>query len=167
MLFRSGETKVAFMYVWMFGIEFGKETYYGRTWEEFVTLCEGLQKSFQLNDKRRLVVYVHNLGYEFQFMRKYFEWTEVFSGSERKPMKAFTSLGIEFRDSYILSGYSLASTAKNLHSIKISKMVGDLDYSLIRTSDTPLTTEEWKYCDNDIQIILAYIKEQKIGRAHV
>lgn len=157
---KIGETKVAFMYVWMFGIEFGKETYYGRTWEEFVTLCEGLQKSFQLNDKRRLVVYVHNLGYEFQFMRKYFEWTEVFSGSERKPMKAFTSLGIEFRDSYILSGYSLASTAKNLHSIKISKMVGDLDYSLIRTSDTPLTTEEWKYCDNDIQIILAYIKEQ-------
>ena len=111
---KIGETKVAFMYVWMFGIEFGKETYYGRTWEEFVTLCEGLQKSFQLNDKRRLVVYVHNLGYEFQFMRKYFEWTEVFSGSERKPMKAFTSLGIEFRDSYILSGYPLVALLHNL-----------------------------------------------------
>ena len=157
---KIGDTKVAFMYVWMFGIEFGKETYYGRSWEEFVKLCEAIQHSFQLNEKRRLVIYVHNLGYEFQFMRKYFEWTEVFSGSERKPMKAMTSLGIEFRDSYILSGYSLASTAKNLHSIKISKMVGDLDYSLTRTSDTPLTTEEWKYCDNDIQIILAYIKEQ-------
>src|SRR5574344_436788 len=60
---KIGDEKVAFMYVWMFGIEFGKETYYGRTWEEFVTLCEGLQKSFQLGDKRRLVVYVHNLGY--------------------------------------------------------------------------------------------------------
>ena len=154
------DTKVAFMYVWMFGIEFGKETYYGRSWEEFVKLCEAIQHSFQLNEKRRLVIYVHNLGYEFQFMRKYFEWTEVFSGSERKPMKAMTSLGIEFRDSYILSGYSLASTAKNLHSIKIEKMVGDLDYSLTRTVETPLTSEEWKYCDNDIQIILAYIKEQ-------
>ena len=157
---KIGDTKVAFMYVWMFGIEFGKETYYGRSWEEFVKLCEAIQHSFQLNEKRRLVIYVHNLGYEFQFMRKYFEWTEVFSGSERKPMKAMTSLGIEFRDSYILSGYSLASTAKNLHSIKIEKMVGDLDYSLTRTSETPLTSEEWKYCDNDIQIILAYIKEQ-------
>lgn len=157
---KIGDTKVAFMYVWMFGIEFGKETYYGRSWEEFVKLCEAIQQSFQLNEKRRLVIYVHNLGYEFQFMRKYFEWTEVFSGSERKPMKAMTSLGIEFRDSYILSGYSLASTAKNLHSIKIEKMVGDLDYSLTRTAETPLTSEEWKYCDNDIQIILAYIKEQ-------
>lgn len=30
-----GEEKVAFMYVWQFGIGFGNTIYYGRTWVEF------------------------------------------------------------------------------------------------------------------------------------
>lgn len=152
--------KVSFMYVWMIGIGYGKPTYYGRTWAEFVDLCNHLSSSLELNENMRLVVYVHNLGYEFQFMRKYFEWVDVFSASERKPIRALTNLGIEFRDSYILSGYSLENTAKNLVKFKIKKMVGDLDYSLIRTYKTELTDLEIKYCINDIQIILAYINEQ-------
>src|SRR5699024_5153212 len=87
-------------------------------------------------------------------------WTEVFAISERKPIKALTNLGIEFRDSYILSGFSLAKTAENLSSHSIEKMTGDLDYSLLRTKDTPLSEEEMKYVENDIVIILYYINEQ-------
>lgn len=154
------ETKTAFMYIWQFGIGYGNPIYYGRTWEEFQQLCLTLVERFQLNINRRLVIYVHNLGYEFQFMRKMFDWYDVFAVSERKPIKAVTIEGIEFRDSYILSGYSLANTAKNLATHKVKKMTGDLDYSLIRTYKTPLTTEEMGYCENDIQIILAYINEQ-------
>ena len=156
----AGGEKFAYMYVWMVGIGYGEEVYYGNTWEEFVDFCEALSDRFSLTDKKRFVIYVHNLGYEFQFMHKYFTWTDVFSGGERKPLKAMTSLGIEFRDSYILSGYSLANTAKNLVKHKVAKMVGDLDYTLIRTPSTPLTEKEIKYCENDIHIILAYINEQ-------
>lgn len=152
--------KVAFMYVWMFGVGYGREVYYGKTWEEFVELLTAISDRFQLSSKKRFVIYVHNLGYEFQFMRKFLEFTDVFSASERKPIRAMTNIGIEFRDSYILSGYSLANTAKNLVKNKISKMVDDLDYSLVRTNNTPLTDVEVKYCENDIQIILAYIDEQ-------
>lgn len=154
------EQKAAFMYIWMFGIGLGKDIFYGRTWGEFQELCELLQETYQLNENRRLVIYVHNLGYEFQFMRKYFEWENVFSVNERKPIRALTTNGIEFRDSYILSGYSLAKTAENLQENKVKKMVGDLDYSLIRTEKTTLTPKEMKYCENDIEIILAYINEQ-------
>ena len=153
-------TKVAFMYKWMVGIGFNSQVYYGNTWEEFVELCTNLQETLNLTEKNRFVIYVHNLGYEFQFMRKYFKWEGVFALSERKPIKALCSLGIEFRDSYVLSGYSLANTAKNLTKHSISKMVGDLEYGLIRTNKTPLTENEVKYCVNDIQIILAYINEQ-------
>ena len=39
-------------------------------------------------------------------------------------------------------------------------MVGDLDYSLIRTHVTPLTDLEMQYCENDVAIITAYISEQ-------
>lgn len=155
----NGE-KSAFMYIWMFGMGLGKEIFYGRTWEEFLDLCERLQHYFGLNENRRLVIYIHNLGYEFQFMCKYFNWENVFAINERKPIKALCSYGIEFRDSYILSGYSLANTAKNLTTHKVRKMEGDLDYSLIRHQSTQLTEKELGYCSNDIEIILAYINEQ-------
>lgn len=155
-----GENKSAFMYIFMFGIGFENEVYYGRTWEEFVELCKLLQNVYGLHSEKRLVVYVHNLGYEFQFMRKYFDWENVFSVSERKPIKALCSYGIEFRDSYILSGYSLAKTAENLQVNKVDKMVGDLDYSLIRTPKTRLTRKEMGYCENDIRVVNAYINEQ-------
>jgi hypothetical protein len=155
----NGE-KSAFMYIWMFGLGLGKEIFYGRTWEEFLDLCEKLQQYFSLNENRRLVIYVHNLGYEFQFMCNYFNWENVFAINDRKPIKALCSYGIEFRDSYILSGYSLANTAKNLTTHKVRKMEGDLDYSLIRHQSTQLTEKELGYCSNDIEIILAYINEQ-------
>lgn len=156
----SNGEKSAFMYIWMFGMGLGKEIFYGRTWEEFLDLCERLQHYFGLNENRRLVIYIHNLGYEFQFMCKYFNWENVFAVNERKPIKALCSYGIEFRDSYILSGYSLANTAKNLTTHKVRKMEGDLDYSLIRHQSTQLTEKELGYCSNDIEIILAYINEQ-------
>ena len=156
----SNGEKSAFMYIWMFGMGLGKEIFYGRTWEEFLDLCERLQHYFGLNENRRLVIYIHNLGYEFQFMCKYFNWENVFAINERKPIKALCSYGIEFRDSYILSGYSLANTAKNLTTHKVRKMEGDLDYSLIRHQSTQLTEKELGYCSNDIEIILAYINEQ-------
>lgn len=155
----NGE-KSAFMYIWMFGLGLGKDIFYGRTWEELLDLCERLQHYFGLNENRRLVIYVHNLGYEFQFMCNYFKWENVFAINERKPIKALCSYGIEFRDSYILSGYSLANTAKNLTTHKVRKLEGDLDYSLIRHQSTQLTDKELGYCSNDIEIILAYINEQ-------
>ena len=156
----SGDEKVAFMYIWMLGIDHGKGVYFGRTWEELQEACNTLQEYFGLGPSRRLVIYIHNFSYEFQFMRKYFEWVDVFSVSDRKPIKAITTQGIEFRDSYILSGFSLANTAKNLTTHKVKKMLGDLDYSLPRHHETPLTPEEMAYCENDIVIITAYIAEQ-------
>lgn len=155
-----GGEKSAFMYIWLFGIGYENEVYYGRTWEEFLELCKLLQNVFELGKDKRLVVYVHNLSYEFQFMCKYFDWYEVFAVAERKPVKALCTYGIEFRDSYILSGLSLAKTAENLTSHTIEKMVGDLDYSLVRTPHTPLTEKEMKYCENDIRVVNAYIAEQ-------
>lgn len=150
--------KQAFMYLWGFGI--GNKKIYGRTWNDFKTIMKNLELGLKLGSNRRLIVYVHNLAYEFQFFRKYFEWSEVFALDERKPAKAITTSGVEFRCSYILSGYSLETIAKNLVKHKIKKLVGDLDYSLIRHSKTEITQEEMNYLNNDITIILYYIKEE-------
>ena len=156
----ENEQKFAFMYEWTFGIKDKNFICYGRTWEEFKDLCRQLQEYFLLDSEHILVVYVHNLSYEFQFMRKYFNWLDVFAVDERKPVKALCSYGIEFRDSYILSGYSLEKLAENLVSHNIKKLVGDLDYNLTRTHITELTENELTYCNNDVEIVLAYINEQ-------
>lgn len=40
----------------------------------------------------------------------------------------------------------------------LSKLVGDWDYDLIRTPDTPLTDEELGYAARDVQVIPAYLR---------
>lgn len=150
--------KCAFMYIWQFAIN--DFIFYGRSWDEFLQAIDIISDVLDTNVNKRFVVYVHNLSFEFQFMRKYLDWENVFSLDERKPIKALTTNGIEFRCSYILSGLSLALTAKNLVSHKIEKLTGDLDYSLIRHEQTPLSKQELKYCEYDVKIVVAYITEQ-------
>lgn len=148
--------KVAIMYIWQFGI-FGA-CIVGRTWEEFKTMLDVICTELDLNENKRLLVFVHNLGFEFQFLRKHFTWNKVFSTAPREPIYALTMSGVEFRCSYILSGYSLAYVGKELHTYKVAKL-DTLNYELLRHNKTPLTKEEMQYCINDIKVVMAYIQE--------
>lgn len=150
--------KVAIMYCWMFGIN--GAVCFGRTWEEFLKVCDEITKFFGLSERRRLIIYVHNLAYEFQFLKDRFSWKKVFALDTRKPVYAVSENGIEFRCSYILSNSNLALVGKNLQKYKCQKMVGDLDYDLIRHSTTPLTKKEMGYCINDVLVVMSYIQEE-------
>lgn len=156
---RKDGIKKAIMYIWQFAIN--DNVIYGRTWQEFLSFIDKLSLYLNL-EKNYLVVYVHNLSYEFQFICKWFKWRDIFADSERKPIKAETVNNIIFKCSYRLSGYSLAVLANNLHTHKIKKLVGDLDYNLLRNSKTPLSDAELGYCFNDVLIVTAYISEQII-----
>lgn len=145
------------MYVWTFGL-YGV-VIQGRTWEEYQEMICTLSKALKLHDGKRLLCACHNLAYEFQFMRKWFTWKKVFALENYKPLYALDSNGIEYRCSLLLSGYSLEVLARNLHSYDIQKLVGDLDYSLMRHNKTPLTDKEIAYCVNDVKIVMAYIAE--------
>ena len=149
--------KKATMYIWQFAIE--NNVIYGRTWNDFLTFCKRLHDFLDLKNNY-LIVYVHNLSYEFQFICKLFKWVDIFADSERKPIKAENDLHFIFKCSYRLSGYSLAVLANNLHNHTIKKLVGELDYNLLRNSKTPLTENELAYCFNDVLIVTAYIQEQ-------
>ena len=149
--------KVSNMYIWQ--LAFNDNVIYGRYWKEFLNLIRKLTLKLNTDDVDRLIIYVHNLSYEFQFIYKMFTWFDVFAISERKPIYALTSTGVEFRCSYILSGYNLDTLAKNLQNQNIKKLVGNLDYSLIRHNETPLTDDELEYCFNDVLIVTEYINE--------
>ena len=155
--------KRAIMYVWQFGIN--GNVIIGRTWKEFFVMLDKIAELLRLDEKKRLMVFVHNLAYEFQFMCKWIKWHKVFSIDLRKPIYAITENFIEFRCSYLLSGYSLANLGNQLLKYKVKKMTGDLDYSLLRNSETGLTEQELAYCVNDVRVVMAYIQE-KIENEH-
>lgn len=154
--FYQNAKKVALMYVWQVCIN--GFCVVGRTWEEFTFFIETLSQKFKTDTQNRLVIYVHNLGFEFEFIRKIFEWESVFAIESRKPAYALTVSGIEFRCSYLLSGSSLDTVAKNLTMFKIEKLE-DFDYNKIRHCETDLTEREIEYCLNDVKIVVCYIYE--------
>ena len=155
--FYANGDKHANMYIWQFGIL--NWVTYGRTWIELITFMNVLSDVLSLSENLKLIVYVHNLAYEWQFMRKRFKWDKVFFIDERKPVYAQTG-GIEFRCSLKLSSKSLAKVGEDLVKYTEHKHTGDLDYQLIRFHSTPLTEEELGYCEADIRVLLAYIQEK-------
>lgn len=135
-----------------------------RTIEQLGQVFTKLKQNYSLDGTQRLIMYVHNLSFEFQFIRCYFHFCDCQSKSQRQVYKVFfDQFGIEMRDSCALSGMSLAKTAENLtwpeHS-SIRKLKGDLDYKPVRFPSTPLTEAEKGYCYNDVKIICCYIEEQ-------
>lgn len=149
--------KVGIMYEWTLGI-YGA-VMVGRTYDELVNVLSAIARILDLNLQKRFIIYVHNLGFDFEFIRRWFTLEKVFAIRSRKPLYALMDNGIEFRCSYLLSGYSLAKLGDQLQVYDVHKAVGDLDYSRIRHQRTPLTDTEIGYCVADVKVVMAYIAE--------
>lgn len=144
----------SFMYIWQFSIN--DKVYYGRTWEEFREFLEMLETE----NPEKKIVFVHNLSFEFQFLRGNFRFENVMARNVRHVMKAqLVDYNIEFRCSYMMTNAGLQYLPK-LYNLPLEKLTGDLDYSIIRTSDTTLTEKEMKYCENDCLVLYEYIKTE-------
>ena len=156
--FYEGAEKRAIMYIWQFGINNLVTT--GRTWKEFWDFLDEIRNVMYLDEGRRLFVYVHNLPYEWQFIRKWNEWDKVFLLEERKPVYARVN-GIEFRCSLKLAGgKSLKNIGEDLQRYPCKKMDEIFSYKELRSPATVLTEEEYIYCENDIRVLLHYIQEK-------
>ena len=163
--FYDNDKKVSMMYEWTFSI--CGLIVIGRYWWQFIIMIDNLQKILHLSNNRRLVIYCHNLAFEFQAMRYYFEWSNVFSLDVRRPVYAVCKQGVEFRCSYILTNSNLETVAENLVYFDIKKMVGDLDYTKIRHSETSLTQQEIGYCVNDVRVVVCLIAERMISDGNI
>ena len=152
------ESKSAFMYHWQFAIasnEIGF-IFLGRTWDRFKLLYNKICDFYKLGptyNNRKLLVWDANLGFEFQFLRKRYQWDpdNFFAREERHPLAALTVDGWDFHEALSISGGSLAQLAKDYTTTQ--KLKGDLDYSILRSSKTPLTETEEDYCINDVAIL--------------
>ena len=157
--FYDNGNKRAIMYHWQFA--FGPLATHGRTWKELDLFLSILSHTLSLNENKRLIVYVHNLAFEFFWMHKRFDFGKVFFIDENKPAYAIdTNNWIEYRCSLKLSGKSLQQVGKDLVKYQIEKKTGDLDHNKIRTPITPLTDKELGYCENDVRVLTSYIQEK-------
>ena len=138
----------AFMYHWQFS--FDKCVIVGRVWSTFEHLVDRLNTWLEWQ-KATLLVWVANLGHEFSFIGRRFKWSNIFATDSHTPLKAKTGK-IEFRECLTISGHGgLKNLAKNYTTTQ--KAVNDLDYSVIRNSQTELSETESGYCYADVEIL--------------
>ena len=154
----------AYMYIWQVCIE--GNVVFGRRWEELQEFMKKVVNAYKLSEEERVVVYVHNLSFEFQFIQDYFKFTDVFAMASRSILTAKTA-HLEFRCSYKLSNMSLAKFIENTPNTLHYKGVDDLDYATVRSPDTQLTEVEYGYCFNDVkglyECVMELLKEDNIA----
>lgn len=146
------------IYIWQFQVD-EIMTVIGRTWKEFIQFYNNINSS--ITDGSKIVVYIHNASYEFQFLRSLFDIAtdNVMVVKSRRILK-FTIGCFEFRCSYLQSNLSLSAFTKKF-DVAHQKLSGDeFNYSKQRFSDTPLTNKEIEYCVNDVRGLVEAIKAE-------
>lgn len=157
---RLADIEQSVMYVWQFqiGLEY---TVIGRTWTEYLDFLRRVL--FELPADRGIVVYVHNLSYEFTFLKGiyHFEPGEVFAVDSRKVLKCSMFDGrVEYRCSYLQTNMSLAEFTKKM-KVEHQKLP-DYDYIGVRYPWTELTREELSYCQNDVLGLVEAIQAEML-----
>ena len=147
------EIRQSVMYVWQWAFYWDDENYYvviGRTWSEFMTLCDKIANA--LADDVYIVVFVHNLSFEYQYLRGVyqFEPEDVFAVDRRKILKCDMLRHFEFRCSYLHSNMSLDVFTTKFKAAHLKLSGDEFDYNKRRFWYTPLTDREMQYCVNDV-----------------
>lgn len=149
---RLTEIEQSIMYIWQFSIFFLDDlhidTIIGRTWTEFELHLSQLRQD---DNEAYYMIFVHNLSYEFQFLRGIYTFSpdEVFAIKSRKILKCEMDSRFEFRCSYLQTNMGLESFTKKM-KVKHTKLSGEIfDYSKKRYPWTQLTEYELQYSVND------------------
>ena len=146
------------MYVWQFAIDTDC-VIIGRSWDDYRTFISLLEAT--MTEDERLVVYVHNLSYEINWLSAVFNFEneDVFCTGPHKVLRAITG-NIEYRCSMLHSNMSLAKWTENL-DVKHKKLSGEeYDYNIVRYPWTDLKQEELHYQINDVLGVVECIKTE-------
>lgn len=146
---RLADVEQSIMYIWMLHIH-NHVTIIGRTWEELKSLFLQIVEELEENT---LCIFVHNLSYEFQFLRAIYDFSpdEVFAVDSRKVLRcSMFDNKIEFRCSYLHTNMSLAEYTNKM-DVEHKKLDGEeFDYTKERYPWTELTGKEIAYCVHDV-----------------
>ena len=154
----------SFMYIWQMQIE--DYTVKGRTWPEFFIFLDTLRNAIdQIRQDNKLelnpllVIWVHNLSYEFTWLAGLYPFTndEVFFRDVRKPIYCRMFDTFEYRCSYIQTNMSLAALCKQT-GVKMKLSGQKYDYDKVRFPWTELTQFEEEYTTVDVESLVQAMK---------
>lgn len=154
----------SFLYVWQFQIE--DMTVKGRTWEEYFSFLKTLEDAItrirtdnKLSVNPLLVIWVHNLAYEFSFLSGLYPFRndECFFRDARKPIYCRMFDTFEYRCSYIQSNLSLAALCKQT-GVPMKLSGQKYDYDKVRFPWTPLSDFENEYGTRDVESLVQAMK---------
>ena len=125
-------------------------TLYGHNPSE---LIECLNRIFKVFSGDHTIIYVHNLSYDWVFIRKYlFEAygtpIKQLNTKSHYPIRIEFNNGLILRDSLILSQKSLDKWAKDMR-VEHLKASGKWDYDKIRSQSDEFTADELEYIEHD------------------
>lgn len=149
---RLEDIEQSIMYIWQFSILFLDDlhidTIIGRTWTEFELFLDNLMND---DNYAYYMIFVHNLSYEFQFLRGIYTFSpdEVFAIKSRKILKCEMLERFEFRCSYLQTNMSL-NTFTSKMKVEHQKLSGEkFNYEKKRFPWTELTDYEIQYSTYD------------------
>lgn len=151
--------KFSLCWIWQFSID--DNVFYGRTLEDFKEFMEELDEI----EPFIKIIYVHNFSFEFQFLCNIICWDKVFARENRKPIYANVGNYV-FRCSYMLTRQSLENWAKD-EKLPVKKLVGNLDYTILRTPLTKVSEKELDYCINDVLVMYYGLLKYRDKYGHV
>lgn len=141
---RLADIEQSIMYIWQFQID--SYTIIGRTWDDFKIFLYKLRLALK---GRTMIIFVHNLSFEFQFLRGIlpFNSKDVFAVERRKILYAVYYC-FEFRCSYLLSNMSLALFTRKM-KVPLPKRK-KINYAKERFPWSPLTKKDICYAIVDV-----------------
>lgn len=150
---RLADIEQSVMYIWQFQID--NYTIIGRSWDEFRLFLYKLRAALK---GRTMIIFVHNLSFEFQFLRGIlpFQPKDIFAVERRKILYAVYYC-FEFRCSYLLSNMSLDLFTRKMQ-VEKPKLSG-YDYTKIRYPWTELTDFELDYATTDVKSLVSAVKK--------
>lgn len=128
----------------------------GRSWEALRKVLHEMHRFFDTGAERKMVIYVHDLAFFFQFFRKWVKWSEVFAFKAFTPASAeIENYGIIFKCSKFLSGMNWAEIGNNTKL----KVIDLKDDKQLRTPNTVLTEFEVRAENTKVYALCVYIAQ--------
>ena len=150
------DNEKGWIYQWAFCYD--KTIVYGRN---PLQLIECFKKIALANSDGKIICYVHNLSYDFEYLYQFFQEkfsTKILALNSHKVL-TFECDNIEIRCSYKLSNCSLDKWSRDLNTPH-KKLVGAVDYSITRYQDSKLHRNDWRYMFYDVVVLQECIQKQ-------
>ena len=139
-------------WIYQWAAKWRGEYIYGRKPSEIVNLLEKLAEYYELSDKRRIIICIHNVSYDVQYLKHFlakYDPTIKIMAIDNHTMLQIDIFGFRIICSYKLSNMSLDTLSKN-YAKKYVKAVGEIDYTKVRYQDSKLNDNDWYYMFSDV-----------------